>query len=284
MSVLGGYLLAERLGGGATGTVHRAQSPSGTSVAIKLLHDDGWVAPNAWPALLSLRHPNLMQVHELSLSGSPRYVVLELCEGCDLVSFVRGHSEPAPDEREPSRSLPLAFGQTVQAPGRSRFTSPGPRGYDRLRRSLPQLAGALGELHRNGLVHRDVRADNVLVCAGRVVLIDYDHVCFSGQPVSPSARTACVTSMAPEQVSHDAPHAAWDAYALGVLLFRALTGESPFAGNAQEVLLRKRTVGAPPPSLLLPDVPRELDALCSALLRTDPARRASVGDVAGYLG
>jgi serine/threonine protein kinase len=103
------------------------------------------------------------------------------------------------------------------------------------------------------------------------VLLDYGLLARPGEPTDgPVGR---VDYMAPEQWDGGRLSPAADWYSVGLLLFEALTGALPFSGTAQEVLLRKRTVGAPSPSLLVPGVPQDLDTLCAALLRSSPELR-----------
>ena len=82
----------------------------------------------------------------------------------------------------------------------------------------------------------------------------------------------------------DAPIAASaDVYSIGVLLFEALTGSLPFAGAADEVMVRKQTVSAPSPSFVLGDAPEDLDALCVAMLRRAPELRPTARAIAAAL-
>ncbi|MCA9612720.1 MAG: hypothetical protein KC586_08165, partial [Myxococcales bacterium] len=82
-------------------------------------------------------------------------------------------------------------------------------------------------------------------------------------------------SLAPE-LGLAPPTEAADAYALGVLLFEALTGKLPFDGGGMEVLVRKQSVEAPMASELAPGVPDDLDVLCAGLLRRSPRERLTL--------
>ena len=91
--------------------------------------------------------------------------------------------------------------------------------------------------------------------------------------------------MAPEQAASELPTAAADWYSFGVLLYLALTGQLPFAGTPELVLVAKQNEDAPPPSALSDGVPPEdLDALCAALLSRRPAMRPSGVEVLARLG
>src|SRR5262249_4941774 len=90
--------------------------------------------------------------------------------------------------------------------------------------------------------------------------------------------------MAPEQALDEAPTPACDWYSVGVMIFEALTGRPPFEGSAMDVLSKKNTTDARPPSDFVSDVPEDLDALCVALLDRDPANRPQVAEVMRRIG
>ena len=230
-------------------------------------------------ALQDLHHPNLVSLGELFFEGDEWFFTMELVDGSDFVEYVRPAAStegPAPSERASA----LAVAQT--------FPTAAARPVDdsRLRHSLRQLAEALQALHGSGLVHRDVKSSNVRVGRdGRVVLLDFGLVVATDND---SAWTEQVVGtpayMAPEQVTTEkiGPEADW--YAFGVLLFEALTGEWPFEGTAFQIAMHKQAREAPAPSALVTGVPRDLDALCVALLRRDPPSRAKGADVLRVLG
>jgi tetratricopeptide (TPR) repeat protein len=158
---------------------------------------------------------------------------------------------------------------------------------DRLRPALAQLAEALEVVHHAGMIHRDLKPSNVRVTPhGRVVLMDFGIVAELSQPESSSESHAVGTPvyMAPEQAAGDPLTPACDWYALGVILFQALTGSLPFVGPREYVLVAKQSSDAPPPSQLVQAVPPDLDRLCVALLARDPAARPRGPDVLAALG
>ena len=88
-----------------------------------------------------------------------------------------------------------------------------------------------------------------------------------------AAALSTTAYMAPEQWNCAQVTSASDWYAVGVLLFESLTGGLPFTGSAQQVLVRKRTISAPAPGMLVSGVPQPLDSLCQQLLRASPGAR-----------
>jgi eukaryotic-like serine/threonine-protein kinase len=139
---------------------------------------------------------------------------------------------------------------------------------DRLRAALAQVADGLSALHRTHQVHRDVKPSNILVEAdGRVVLLDFGLVVeMSNRDDAMDLRGGTPGYMAPEQRAGGAIGPAADWYAVGVMLYQSLTGRLPAADP-------------PPPSACAAGVPGDLEALCLALLRRDPATRATAQDV-----
>jgi serine/threonine protein kinase len=153
----------------------------------------------------------------------------------------------------------------------------------RLREMLFQLASALDALHARGVVHRDVKPSNVLVDGtGRLVLLDFGIAAAVPLPGATIDRRVIGTPafMAPEQIRGEPVGPAADWYALGGLLFCALTGGRPFTGSTAEMLTAKQA-GAHPgaASLRTPGVPDDLDWLCSSLLQPRAEDRPDATEV-----
>lgn len=269
-----GLTLGRRLGRGAFGTVVEAEDERLGPIAVKILpwRDD---LPERLASVQGVTHPHLLRLFEVRRDGDRAQVLMERLDGAPLLERVR----PAPRAVRGRPTLPLAFGQPLQEGSVSAFAPIEPAGLAVLVPALRGLVSALDALHRAGKVHRDVRPENVMLTReDRVVLIDY------GMLVEDGARDELAGApayMAPDET----PSAASDWYALGVLLFEALTGALPFAGTAQEVIVRKNTVAAPSPSFVvdLPAEARPLDALCVKLLRRAPSMRPTAGEIEALL-
>lgn len=274
---LAGHRVVARLGAGAQGEVFLAERSDGTRVALKVLAEgaDRARAEATIARLAELRHPSLVRVHAV-LSDEGR-VVLEMdhVEGVPLLAALRA-PRVIPLTARPT--LPVAFGQPLQEGNISAFTALDDAGHARLTRWIGQLASALSTLHGSGLVHRDVRPDNVLVTEARAVLLDVGLVTDDAGE-DDVAGTAAYVAPEPELTP------AADLYALGVLLFEALTGALPFLGTAHEVVVLKNTVSAPAPSFVvnLPPSAAALDALAIRLLRRAPSLRPTAAEVAAAL-
>ncbi len=219
-----------------------------------------------------------------------------------------GSTEIDPDAPSPPLPLPAAPESTARgsgsespAPGTrvapmSGIPAPDPSGsalprpdYPRLRAALRQLAEVLNELHSQGRLHRDIKPSNVLVTRqGRVVLLDFGLSTEIDAQADPETTDGHIVGtaayMAPEQAAGGSVTSAGDWYAVGVMLYRALTGRLPHEGKVLHVLMEKQRTDPARPGSLFQDVPQELDRLCMDLLERDPGKRPSGEEVLTGLG
>jgi hypothetical protein len=263
------------------GTVYEAvDGERSERVALKVLKNtsaDSLVRfKREFRSLRDIHHPNLVTLGELVSEGKDWFFTMELVKGEDFVSWVTTPPSLAPSgpDGDAQRALP-----------RNVY----PFDEKRLRSSLAQLVSGLAALHEAQKVHRDVKPSNVLVDgSGRVVILDFGLVADLGATEGGPTMTdmgvvGTPAYMAPEQAASRMVGPAADWYAVGVLLYEALTGELPFSGAPLEVLLRKQKDEPPAPSTIAPNVPSDLDALCARLLRFDPAARPSAPKILAVL-
>lgn len=259
------YVIVSRLGTGGMGVVYKAlDRETHTHVALKALHarkpDALLRFKNEFRALQGLRHRNLVRLGELSEVDGVWFFTMELVEGVDFLSYVRARA----DQRDGA-----LFHE------------------GRLRHALAQLAEGLGALHAAGKIHRDVKPLNIRIDnSGRLVLLDFGLVIDVDSPQRLSEGWVIGTAayMAPEQAHSDATVPASDFYAVGSLLYHALTGRVPFEGTDLEVLMRKQSEVPPPPASIAPGVPRDLNDLCIDLLQCSPDDRPSEIEILRRLG
>lgn len=155
-----------------------------------------------------------------------------------------------------------------------------------------QLALGVSGLHAQGKLHRDLKPGNVMVRAdGSVVILDFGLAIAKKRPADPDASASpdwsvsgTIPYMAPEQAMGLPLTEASDWYAVGTMLFEALTGEWPFEGLPFDILHAKQSRDAPDVNALAEDLPPDLASLCNALLRRDPALRPSEQEILEALG
>jgi eukaryotic-like serine/threonine-protein kinase len=285
------FEIRRHLGTGGMGAVYQAYDRDRKEdVALKtVLRADPtavYLFKREFRNLADVAHPNLVNLYELLYEEGHWFFTMELLDGVDFLGYIRSgtaHSgrrrpEERPDAATTAVDLtgPADLVQAVAAPAVS------PTQLERLRFSIRQLAEGLATLHDKGYLHRDLKPSNVMVTrAERVVILDFG---LSGEltpeddnGVEPFIGTP--TYMAPEQGHRTSGTTASDWYAVGVMIFEAVTGRPPFVGSYAEVLIRKSQTDAPRPSQLVAGVPDDLDQLCAALLRRDPSARPSAHEI-----
>jgi len=143
--------------------------------------------------------------------------------------------------------------------------------------TLAGVADALGYLHAAGIVHRDVKPENVLVDRhGHARLLDFDLSARVGAD-EPAVVAGTIAYLSPEQARAERPTPGADLYGFGAMLYQAVTGQVPFTGTVEEVLQAHATEEPMRPSEISRDA-APLDELLLALLAKDPAARPSSAD------
>ena len=262
-AVVGGYRLTDLIGCGGMGVVFRAtQVVLGRSVALKII--DPVVSMHEETRLRFIRearigaaveHPNVVPVYEVGDDDGLLFISMRYVPGVDLA-------------------------QQIHRDGRV----DAPRAVAIIR----QVASALDEAHALGLIHRDVKPHNILLTAHgaheHAYLTDFGlarHFLDTGL-TSTGRSLGTPAYMAPEQVLGRAVDGRCDIYSLGVVLFHALTGTVPFAGDSlHAVLYAHVNEPAPRPSAINPNVDPAFDAVVARTLSKDPSERyQSAGDLA----
>ncbi len=248
---LGEYTVLQQLGGGSYGSVYRAvHERSGLLVAIKLLHqpidstESQRVLVEARAAAM-LSHPNVVQVYDLALATDRRpYIVMQLLDGQPLARLL-------------TQPLPIALAVSI----------------------ANDVLSALAVAHVRGVIHRDLKPDNIFVTKGRAIIVDFGLAKLVADPRAPSLTMtgeALGTPhyMAPEQVRGEPADGRADLYAVGCVLFEALVGHPPFQGGATFAVFDAQ-LNRPAPSAreLRPDVPAAIDAAIQTALAKHPNAR-----------
>lgn len=244
------YRIDRPIARGGMSTVYRCVDMRlGRQVAAKVMderYDDDPVFIKRFSrearAMARLQHPNLVAIHDFSADGEPLYLIMELIDGGTL------------------REL-LAEG--------------GPLTVTAALSTLRSVLQGLTEVHSTGLIHRDIKPDNVLITSHhRVKLGDFGLVrATNAQPTS-NMIVGTVSYLAPEQVTGEDMTPATDVYSAGIVLFELLTGTVPFSGDTPIAHATARlNADVPAPSTLGKGVPKLVDALVATATARDPRER-----------
>lgn len=287
------FALRHRLGSGTFGTVFEAfDKELGATVAIKTLVG---VSPSAlyrfkqeFRSVANVHHHNLVQLHELFSHEGTWFFSMERLRGLSFEAYVRGEpsmavsvgSEAATRDAEASDGSWSRDSRDYSASGESRrFTLDA----ERLRQGLVQLVEAIRAIHGHGKLHRDIKDSNVIVEGnGRVVLLDFGLIADKSSG-GDGEMVGTPLYMAPEQCIGERVGPACDWYALGVLLYRCLTGVFPFVGPARSVMSRKLTEEPKHPRDVVAGLPGDLADLAADLLSLDPSARPTGEDIVSRL-
>ncbi len=257
----GRYRLYAQQGSGGMSVIYKAQDLElQRNVAVKILRPSLTQNPQFLDkfkqearSVANLSHPNIVTVHDVGNDGPTHFIVMELVEGQDLKKIIQAIG-----------ALPV----------------------DRVLNLAIQVCGGLGYAHRSGLVHADVKPQNVLVTPQDVVKVTDFGIAQALSDTQPQQRADVVWGsphyFAPEQARGDRPAPAADVYAIGIMMFELLTGQLPYSGaNQQELALAHIQARVPLVTEINPNVPESLARIVHRVMDKDPRRRYQMADQLG---
>ncbi|MEU8787476.1 Stk1 family PASTA domain-containing Ser/Thr kinase [Streptomyces sp. NPDC048637] len=248
----GRYRVQARIAAGGMATVYQAvDTRLDRLLALKVMHPtlatdaafvDRFIREAKSVARLS--HPNVVGVFDQGTDGTYVYLAMEYVAGCTLRDVLRERGA-----LQPRAALDI----------------------------LEPILAALGAAHRAGLVHRDMKPENVLIGDdGRVKVADFGLVraVDTNTTASTGSVLGTVSYLAPEQMEHGTADARVDVYACGVVLYEMLTGGKPHTGGSvAQVLYQHLHEDVLPPSGLVPGLAPQLDELVAQATARDPQQR-----------
>lgn len=250
---IGRYEIQEVVGSGAMGVVYRATDPLiGRTVAIKKI--SAAVATGEWSAEFrtrffrearaagNLRHPNIVTVYDLGEDEGTPFMAQEFVEGESLAQKLR-------------RQGPLSPAEAV--------------------RIVRQVAEGLGFAHGRGVVHRDIKPDNILIDPqGRAVITDFGIARMDNSDVTRTGEILGTPHfMSPEQILGKPLDGKSDLFSLGVVLYQLLTGEKPFTGSSPTAVCYQIVHASPRAIPAEVPVSQHLRGIIAKLLQKEPGAR-----------
>jgi eukaryotic-like serine/threonine-protein kinase len=255
------YQLLEQLGKGGMAVVYRARDTMlERSVAIKVLREDYSKDPSFLErfrqeakAAANLSHPNIVTVHDFGLDRGQLFIVMEFVPGTDLKTLIKQKGRFSPEE-----ALPL----------------------------LIQACAGIGYAHRAGLVHCDIKPQNLLVTPDMRLKVTDFGIARVLSTIQPEEQSDVVWGspqyFSPEQASGAAPSPASDVYSLGIIMYEMLTGTLPFHADTAAELAHLH-IQAEPISIseMLPNISPTLEQIQKKVLAKEPSQRYRTADQLG---
>lgn len=255
------YQLLEPLGKGGMAVVYRARDLMlERLVAIKLLRKDYSSDPDFQDrfrqeakAAANLSHPNIVTMHDFGLDNKQLFLVMEYVPGTDMKTLIKQRGRFSPEE-----ALPL----------------------------LIQACAGIGYAHRAGLVHCDVKPQNMLVTPDMRLKVADFGIARALATIHPEEQSEVIWGspqyFAPEQASGSAPSPASDVYSLGIIMYEMLTGSLPFQATTASALAQLHVEREPPLlSEMIPDVSPTLEQILKKVLSKEPSQRYRTADQLG---
>ena len=257
------YRLTAQQGSGGMAVIYKAIDMAlGRSVAVKILRpsltdDPAFLARfrNEARSVANLTHPSIVTVHDVGNDGPTHYIVMEFVEGQDLKRIIRAE---------------------------------GAVGVERALNVGIQICAGIGFAHRAGLVHADVKPQNILVTGSDVVKVTDFGIAQALTDTQPGEKQTVVWGsphyFAPEQARGERPSPASDVYSIGIVLFEMLTGRLPYTGtNQQELALAHIRDRVPMVTEFNPEVPEALSSIVYKVMSKEPASRYRMADQLGNI-
>ena len=259
------YHILEKIGSGGMGEVYLAEDTKlKRRVTLKFLPLQMTADPEAKErfereaqAAAALNHPNIVTVYEIGENEGQVFIAMEYVEGRTLKELITVNRQPSTVHPSPFVSSPLSLAQVIEI--------------------ATQIASGLAASHAKGIVHRDIKPQNILVDKdGRVKILDFGLAKLKGVSslTKESSTLGTVHYMSPEQtMGQDVDHRT-DIWSIGVVFYEMLSGRLPFRGDYEQAVIYSILNEEPePPRPAGSEVPDALERLIMKALSKDPEKR-----------
>jgi eukaryotic-like serine/threonine-protein kinase len=261
------YLLKDTLGTGGMAVVYQGYDTAlDRTVAIKILrkdysenHEVQELFRQEAKSAANLTHPNIITIHDFGFDEDRIFIIMEYVPGPDLKTIIRQRAD---------EGLVFSVEETVSL--------------------ITQACAGIGYAHRAGVVHCDVKPQNLIVTAeNRLKVADFG-IARLLSTIQPDEHNDFVWGsplyMSPEQASGKAPVPASDVYSLGIIMYEMLTGRLPFhSDNIEDLVEAHKTVIPVHPRAYNREIPQELEKIILKVLSKEPASRYRMGDQFGRI-
>lgn len=252
---IGKYTITGELGKGAMGIVYKGVDPYiGRTLAIKTIRFDIMGQPAAQEEAQkrfmrearsagNLSHPNIVTIYEVGEDAGTTYIAMEYIEGQSLEAIMASGMQFTPEE----------------------VTS-----------LVEQVGSALDYSHQKGITHRDIKPGNILIDSEGVAhIVDFGIARIATSTMTQTSMVMGTPSyMSPEQIAGKKVDGRSDIFSLGTIMYELLTNEKPFPGeNLTTIVYKIMNETPPPPRVLSPEIPENLDAIVKKALAKNPRER-----------
>lgn len=250
------YEILEVIGYGGMAVVYKARCHLlNRNVAIKILRDD-MAADSEFKerfnkeaqAVAMLSHPNIVSVYDVSRTPEIDYIVMELVDGITLKQYMKSKGRLSCEE-----SVHFSV----------------------------QIARALSHAHNKGIVHRDIKPQNIMIDLNGTVKVGDFGIAYleNAQAAETGMAVGSVHYISPEQAKGQTVDARSDIYSLGVVMYEMLTGEMPYTGESAEAVALQHVSSTPvPPRSINPEIPERLEAITMRTMNADADKRYQTAD------
>ena len=197
-------------------------------------------------AIAMLSHPNIVAVYDVSSCDGVEYIVMELIDGITLKQYLEKRGA-------------INWKEAVHF--------------------AKQIAKALSHAHQRGIVHRDIKPQNIMLLRdGTIKVADFGIAALEDERQDSSEALGSIHYIAPEQARGNDPDARSDLYSLGVVMYEMLSGQKPFTGETITEIAVKHLTDPVPISALAPDVPEELEKIAAKAMSVELEARYQTAD------